>query len=363
MNAEFSPSWVSPPGETIDDLLKERGITAAELAIQLGMGDSEIDALSAGRKELDLSVANKLEAVFGGSAEFWVAREQQYRQGLRQLPPRITDSGTSVDDWLSDLPIKDMVRFGWIPATATRVETERVCLDFFGLPSVDAWHEAYRQVQEAAAFRTSPSFESQPGAVAAWLRQGELVAQDIACRPWDSERFRTELTNIRALTRLKEPQAFIPELANTCADCGVAAVVVRAPLGCRASGATRFLSAERALLLLSFRYLSDDHFWFTFFHEAAHLLLHGKDRLFLEGASTVSSEQEHEANRFAADLLIPPECRSELMALGPDSRDVLRFARQIGVSPGIVVGQLQHLGIVKRSQLNSLKRRFHWAND
>lgn len=363
MRAGFSPNWVSPPGETIDDLLKERGITTADLAGRLGMAGTEVDELIAGRKELNFSVAHKLEAVFGGSAEFWLAREQQYRQGLRQLSARSTVSGTREDDWLSDLPIKDMVRFGWIPATATRMEAERVCLEFFGLPSIDAWRAAYRQVQEVAAFRTSPSFESQPGAVAAWLRQGELFAQDIVCMPWNPERFRSKLTNSRALTRLKNPQAFVPELTSACAECGVATVIVRPPAGCRASGATRFLSTEKALLLLSFRYLSDDHFWFTFFHEAAHLLLHGKDRLFLEGASTVSSEQEQEANRFAADLLIPPESRSELMALGHDSRNVLRFARQVGVSPGIVVGQLQHLGIIKRSQLNSLKRRFHWTSD
>lgn len=363
MRAGFSPNWVSPPGDTIAELLKERGITIVELARGLGIGDMEADDLIAGRKELNLSVANKLENVVGGAAGFWLAREEQYRKGLQQLTPRNVASTAIDDDWLMDLPVNDMVRFGWIPATANRMDAQRACLEFFGLPSVNAWRTAYRQVQEVAAFRTSPSFESQPGAVAAWLRRGELVSKEIACAPWNPERFRHALTKIREFTRLKDPQAFIPRLTNVCADCGVAIVVVRAPAGCRASGATRFLSAERALLLLSFRYLSDDHFWFTFFHEAAHLLLHEKDRLFLEGAGTVSSEQEHQANRFAADLLIPLESRSELMALGSDSRDVLRFARQVGVSPGIVVGQLQHLGIIKRSQLNSLKRRFHWTSE
>lgn len=363
MSAKFNPNWASPPGDTIGDLLKEHGITPAELAHSLGMGDTEVDELIAGRKELHSSVAHKLAAALGGSAEFWLVREQQYRLDLQQRQPVSTVVSAGRDDWLAELPIRDMVRFGWIPATGTRMDTERVCLEFFGLPTVDAWRVAYRQVQEAAAFRTSPSFESQPGAVAAWLRQGELVSRDVVCKPWDPKLFSRNLTNIRALTRLKDPQEFVPQLVDACADCGVATVVVRAPTGCRASGATRFLSADRALLLLSFRYLSDDHFWFTFFHEAAHLLLHGKERLFLEGASTVSSELEHEANRFAADLLIPPENKSELTVLGSDSRAVLRFARQIGVSPGIVVGQLQHMGIVKRSQLNSLKRRFHWTSD
>ena len=137
--------------------------------------------------------------------------------------------------------------------------------------------------------------------------------------------------------------------------------IVRAPRGCRASGATRFLSANKALLMLSFRYLSDDHFWFTFFHEGGHLLLHSEKSLFLEGADMPSSREEEEANDFAARALIPLEFQPLLAGLNADARGVIRFARQVGVSPGIVVGQLQHLGRVDRGQLNGLKRRFRWG--
>jgi HTH-type transcriptional regulator/antitoxin HigA len=140
-------------------------------------------------------------------------------------------------------------------------------------------------------------------------------------------------------------------------------VIVRAPTGCRASGATRFVSASKALLLLSFRYLSDDHFWFTFFHEAGHLLLHGEKALFLEGAEMSATKEEEEANEFAARVLIPPEFHTALLDLSVNGREVIRFAKFTGVSPGIIVGQLQHHGRVKRNQLNSLKRWFKWGSD
>src|SRR5262245_53695423 len=133
----------------------------------------------------------------------------------------------------------------------------------------------YVGLQQIAAFRTSPSFDSQPSAVAAWLRQGEIETEAFDCNHWDPIRFRESLADIRSLTRQKEPRRFIPALQRCCAESGVAVAIVRAPKGCRASGATRFLTRHKALLMLSFRYLTDDQFWFTFFHEAGHLLLHG----------------------------------------------------------------------------------------
>ena len=113
--------------------------------------------------------------------------------------------------------------------------------------------------------------------------------------------------------------------------------------------------------MLSFRYLSDDHFWFTFFHEAAHLILHREKYIFLEGDDRLSSDEEEEANKFAADTLIPPEFQAEMMSLPAETRAVMRFARKVGVSRGIVVGQLQHRGLLRRNQLNNLKHRYTWS--
>jgi len=117
------------------------------------------------------------------------------------------------------------------------------------------------------------------------------------------------------------------------------------------------------MLLLSFRYLTDDHFWFTFFHEAAHLLLHADKCIFLEGDDKLSTAEEQEANAFAADALIPVEYQEEMLSLPANAIAVIRFAKKVGVSRGIVVGQLQHLGRIRRNQLNNLKQRYSWSND
>jgi HTH-type transcriptional regulator / antitoxin HigA len=41
-------------------------------------------------------------------------------------------------------------------------------------------------------------------------------------------------------------------------------------------------------------------------------------------------------------------------------KDVMRFARKIGVSSGIVVGQMQHKNIIQKNRYNFLKTRYSW---
>ncbi len=112
--------------------------------------------------------------------------------------------------------------------------------------------------------------------------------------------------------------------------------------------------------MLSFRYLSDDHFWFTFFHEAGHLVLHRPEAAILEGSGRTDPVKEREASRFAENVLVPERYQERLQTLPIERHAVRHFARDLGVSPGIIVGQLQHSGRASQRQLNGLKARFTW---
>jgi HTH-type transcriptional regulator/antitoxin HigA len=350
---EFLPDWVSAPGDTIADILQEHELSEAEFARRIGQTPEVVKDLLQGRSTITIAIARQLEKVLGASVEFWMSRDFQYRQDITRL--HVVD-----EKWLAELPIGDMIKFGWLKPVPHPADEVTACLRFFNVPSVRTWNEAYASLTQMTVFRTSPSFDSRPAAVAAWLRQGEIEAEAIYCNPWNAKQFQKSLINIRSLTRRKDPGLFLPELKKICAECGVAVAIVRAPSGCRASGATRFITRDKALLLLSFRYLTDDHFWFTFFHEAGHLLLHGEKGFFLEGIDMPLTTQEKEANEFAAHTLIPDEWWPAFMTLRVNAREVIRFAVRIGIAPGIVVGQLQHLEKLRYDHLNRLKRRFKW---
>jgi len=113
--------------------------------------------------------------------------------------------------------------------------------------------------------------------------------------------------------------------------------------------------------------MSDDHFWFTFFHECAHLLLHSRKAVFIDmtkGPGTGDPKQEAEANVWAADFLIPTaDMRKFIAGFAGSADEVRKFATKCGIAPGIVVGQLQHSGVIGfGGPLNKLRTFYRWVD-
>jgi HTH-type transcriptional regulator/antitoxin HigA len=356
-SVSFEPNWSSPPGRTISDVLKERSITIAQFSKLTSLSISRSKNLLLGVQPLSRDVAQKLELIVGGSVNFWMQRETQYREDLKRSQNIIAEKS----EWISKFPLQDMRKFGWINSSRSLKDKESSLLSFFGVKSIDHWYKLYHDLNMEVSFRTSSTFDSVPESVIAWIRQCEIESESLNCAPWDSLKFSQVLDVIRPLTREKDPCVFLPQVQSLLAQCGVALIVNPLPKRCYASGATYFQTSEKALMLLSFRHMSDDHFWFTFFHEAGHLLLHENTRIFLESKNNSDITEEHEANLFSENYLIPENFKSELNSFNAkDWKKIIRFAKKIGISPGIVVGQLQHSNIVRYDQLNKLKTRYKW---
>ena len=211
------------------------------------------------------------------------------------------------------MPLKDLRARGYV--TATKANPGRLLqevLTFFGVGTVAAWESTWDA--PAAAFLQSSAYTVDPGAVAAWLRLGEIEAE-AAAKNLDFEHFdrgalRAALPRLRAMTT-QTPDEFFPELVATCAQAGVCVVVVRDVGGTRASGASRLISPTRAVVQLSNRGKRNDKFWFALFHELGHLLLHSKKDTFMQfenkTAGGSGAHVEQEANDFAGRLLIPAD--------------------------------------------------------
>lgn len=352
--SEFSPRWASPPGETIADILSQRSISLPTFARLVGCTNEDVEDLLSGRTTITEPLAERLAGAVGSSAAFWLTREAQFRRSAVRL-------GQMDQDWILGLPFGEMVAFGWLRDEPSNDQRQKSILSFFGASTISAARSRYAGLERSVAFRRSRAHRTEAASLAAWLRQGEREAEKISCGPWNPQQFRIGLGQIRQLTNKKQPGNFIPALQEICRKSGVAVAVVRTPTGCPSSGATRFLSQSKALLMLSFRYLTDDQFWFTFFHEAGHLLLHPASEVFLEDSLGNSNEKEAAANLFAFSVLIQENLQEEFRNLNTSAADVTRFALRAGISPGIVVGQLQHDGRIRFAQLNGLKRRYKWS--
>lgn len=247
-----------------------------------------------------------------------------------------------------------MARYGWLPPAAEPVPRVRALLRFFGVASPEAWAAVYGSFQ--VAYRKSATFTSDPAHLGAWLRQGELAATQLDCQAYDETRFRTSLNALRGWTTAPFAQS-AAKFAFLCQLSGVAVVNVPELPQTLVSGATRRVTPAKALIQLSLRHQTNDHLWFTFFHEAAHILLHGKKDVFVE-FNGHENPKEKEADRWAANFLIPPADWRRFVAAGRlKSTDIQAFAGALGLHPGIVVGRLQHEKRIPFTAGNDLKQR------
>lgn len=353
----YQPDRVSLPGETLQEVLEDRQMSQADFADRTGRPRKTINEIIHGKTAITPETALQFERVLGIPASFWNNLERNYQEYLaRQQETQLLEAST---DWLRQIPIKDLAKLGWIQRHGAAADQVREVLRFFGIASPAQWDSV--SLASQASFRHSPSFASHQGALAAWLRKGELEAQKIDCESYDRAKFRRALAEARRLT-VEDPEIFVPRLIALCAAAGVAVAFVHELPKCRVHGATRWLSSDKALIQLSLRYKTNDHLWFTFFHEAGHILLHGKKETFIEVGDKNSSTEEAEANRFAADFLIPivELERFQRSTATRSEAAVRRFAGELGIAPGIVVGRLQHDGWLPPSHLNGLKLQLRW---
>ena len=370
LTAPFAPDWASPPGDSILDIVEERGWTQSELAQRLGYTEKHVSQLINGKVSLSVDAALRLERVLGSTADFWLAREANYQRHKARLDAAHKHAAWA--SWLDELPIRDLMSCRAIPKrrmdAKAKPDVVDACLRFFGVASPDEWQRHYGGMQ--VAFRRSRAEQSDLGAISAWLRLGEQKAEKLDGPKYDRARFEKALSEIRSLTG-EPPEVFEPKMRQCLRAAGVLLVLVPAIPRAHVSGVARWLSPTRPLIQLSLYGKTNDKFWFTFFHEAAHILLHAnnqeeKKSVFLDDPNAAHSDdpREREANQWAGNWLIPPQYAQTLTRLRTKAA-VVEFARRINVHPGIVVGRLQHDGRIALSWMNDLKESvsFESASD
>ena len=357
----YRPQTVSAPGATLSELIEEREITQAELARRMGRPLNAVNEMVLGNKEITEDTALELERVLGTPAHFWLSREARYREYLA----RQRDAGRAESrlDWLGKFPIKHMQETGLLPTgrltdpfKASLIEP---VLQFFGVASPEGWHGQYDRVQ-AAFRRANPEKQIDNAAITAWLRLGELQALKANVPAFSAEKLHASISGFRALSNLSA-LAISTSLQKGCADAGVVLAFVPPFPRTHVSGVARWLG-DRPLIQMSLRGKWNDVFWFSFFHELAHILKHPKKAVFLDDASAGSaleSKEEKEADQFAAEVLIPSAARKRLSQIELTGAAIRKFAKEIDIHPGIVVGALQHQKRVAwASPLTQLKERY-----
>ncbi len=358
---EIAKSLLFPPGDTIQEHLDFIGMSQAELAERMGRPKEKVNDIIKGREPITTATAFQLDKVLGIPASFWLNSEKSYRKELFELDQQ--EKFEKKKDWLSSFPINEMRKFAWLPDTKEKHVLVDNLLRFFSIASTDEWERIYVDEEVSVAFKISLAHTQSPHAISAWLRKGEIQAKEIEIAEFDKKKFKDALYEIKELAFLM-PDDFAQQLQKSCAKCGVAVVFTqnlpRAPI----SGAVRWFH-NKPIIQLSGRFRTNDHFWFTFFHEAAHIILHGKKDIFLENVEGTEIDQakEEEANAFAAKILLTKNELQQIIDAAPLTEEMIhKFSEKFRTHAGIIIGRLQHLTLIPFHIGNGFRQKIDLFN-
>ena len=340
-NIKDERELLSKPGDTILETLDELRMSQAELAKRMGKTPPKINDLISGKEPITTTTAFQLEKVLGIDAKFWLNREALYREKLTRIEQ--DEALEECIDWLKQQPVKQLKETGFISSIKLGPAMVDELLKFYAVDSPKEWENVYVHDCDSVSFRSSKAYKTALTSLTAWLRLGELGMRRLELPEYNKEDFKDSLNEILKLVET-HPEDFAERLQEIVKTAGVALVYTpgfpHAPL----SGAARWIGGH-PLIQLTDRYKFNDQFWFTFFHEAGHILLHGKKNVFIEEFDTTLSDEdkELEANDFAAGWLLPETFTKDLPAGPITERDIRKIARQYKTHPAIVLTRLQRL--------------------
>ncbi len=335
VDIEDLPNYPIPPGESLKEALEVIGMKQTELARRMDRPIKTINEIIHGKAAITADTALQLERVLGVTSKFWLNLEANYQmvkaktEADKKLALEIRNAG--------NFPYAQMASLGWVKKTKNKIEKASELLNFFGLVSFSRL-----KMVKNISYRKDVKKKASQEALTAWLRQGEILAQDVTTEKYDKTEFLNALRNIKYSTR-NIGKDFGGNLQDICAKCGVALVFVPHLEKTYVNGAARWLKSDKALIQLTIRYKRRDIFWFSLFHEAAHILLHNKTDEFVDVNDQTKSEKEIEADNWASDFLIKPESYREFCEEADFSLKAINvFASEQNVANEIVIGRLLH---------------------
>ena len=358
---EYFPETVTHPGLTLNEKLKEIGMSKKEFALRTEKPEQTIIKIINGNSAITPDMSIQFENVLKIPANFWLKKQYRYDEIVARNKRQSFNE--EAEEWARCFPYATMANFGWVPLTRKIEEKVDALFQFFGLSGKTAWDDYYYEQKLKVCFRVSLKQTAESHAVSAWLRQGEIVAADLNVPTYNSKIFKRKLRRIKILM-VNHPERFFIQLQELCRQAGVKVVYTpclpKAPI----SGSTRWIG-DAPLIQLSDRYKRNDIFWFTFFHEAGHILLHGKKYVSIENIDfhDVDLEKEEEADAFAVNWTFTEEQEQEVLAARPiTENDVVSFAKKFGTHPAVIIGRFHHKEIIHHSEGEKFIVPIHLSN-
>jgi HTH-type transcriptional regulator / antitoxin HigA len=327
------------PGDLIKEELQARGWTQEDLAEILGRTVTSVNEIITGKRGISVDSAKGIAEAFGTSAQFWLNMESAYRLSLEKTKPELISRKAALYNLA---PIRAMVKRNWIESSTNIDVLEQRLKEFFGTPDLNKITELSYMARKSTMELT---LEQR-----AWLYRVKNLAQATHAEKYTNNRLNTALDKIKTMLADEADIRLIPKVL---ADAGIKLIIVEPLPQSKIDGASFWVNGA-PVIALSLRYDRIDSFWHTLMHEIGHVknedgLIEKRMVLDTDLFDDINNDKPYEkkADEFAVNFLVPQkELNDFMIRVQPlySRSKIVGFAQKTEVHPGVVIGQLHHLG-------------------
>lgn len=290
----------TPPGATIKEQLKDRGMSQKEFAARMNLSEKHISKLINGEVQLTADVAVRLETVLGVPAKFWSQLEAIYREKIVKAE---AENAMDVDVVLArKFPYNEMSKNGWVPETRDIKEKVINLRKYFEVVNLSLLDNA--QITKIACRRLVIT-EKSDLTLLAWAQEVKLRAREIHTASINLKRLETSIPELRKMKGLS-PKECYSKIEKILLDCGIVVVFLPKLKGSFLHGVT-FSDGNKIVVGLVIEEKDGKKFWFSLFHELAHIILGHVNQL-----NGTTDEDEKNADQWANNYI----CISDDSAAG-----------------------------------------------
>ncbi|MCG8320209.1 MAG: ImmA/IrrE family metallo-endopeptidase [Cytophagales bacterium] len=369
---QLKPAKQFGPGYFIKEQMEIREWTQADLAEIIGVTLKHINKILNDKQPISLDMAKVLGEVFDTHPKYWINLDTSYRLWLDQEKKSQKEMDADMKaEIFARMPIKDMVKKGWIPSFKNTLELEASVRHFWGWKVLD-FNKVDELIKDYCLTRKSEAYNQfNVYYKTTWYKMAMNVAESFPKTTYNSTALKSLYDRIHEFTiRENGVKHFLEELRNV----GVIFFVLPHLQKTYLDGAA-FIHDKNPVIVYTGRYKRVDNFWFTIAHEIAHVLKHlSKGGQFildnLKDKTDQKSKLEDEANSLAADKLKHDQI---LDYLEPylnylTTMKVEECAERLGIHPSIIIGKLAHdekisyrnIHLYNENVLDEIPDEFYW---
>lgn len=349
----LSREFIIHPGETLKEILEDRGMSQKELALRTGVTEAHVSSIVNCQKAISVSYAKKLEYALGIDAGFWINLQANYDKELADFKEvnEISDEEFNILKRLKRL-VEYLKKIGLLDSEAhgpILVIQLRKLLNISNLAQIPKF-------SQVGAYRLAKTARVDPYVLFTWLRMCDLIVENQRVeQELDVNRLNGIIPLIKNLMFFKDIADVQSRLKVYLAECGIRFAIVKYFRGAPVQGVIKKNDDGTLNLIMTTRRKFADIFWFTFFHEIGHII-NGDFEDGLIDYDFAEGEKEDRADEFAANTMIDIAAYKSFIIEGDFSlTSIKRFSANHNIPPYILIGRLQREGIIKYTQYSSEK--------